>query len=162
MYTRYRYELQNRAMCADRILFCTHNEDEQGECRRLRVIPPLNDDCDVPDAPEDCVEFHCVIAEVCSNHTYAVAFLTVRCCTKRRGSARLRQSHAFGEVAALFSCAQTFPYRPVNVAFSPFRRIAVVQHRSSATGTQCRNMCVTGTICASRAAQAPRQSTCSK
>lgn len=48
------------------ILFCTHNEDERGECRRLRVIPPLNDDCDVPDAPEDCVEFHCVIAEDCS------------------------------------------------------------------------------------------------
>lgn len=43
---------------------CTHNEDERGECRRLRVIPPLNSDCDVVGAKDDCVEFHCVIAEV--------------------------------------------------------------------------------------------------
>ena len=58
------HHLINGGLCADRILFCTHNEDERGECRRLRVIPPLNDDCDIPDAPEECVEFHCVIAEV--------------------------------------------------------------------------------------------------
>jgi hypothetical protein len=49
---------------ADSILFCTHSEDEVGECRRLRVIPPLNADCDVVGAAEGCHEFHCVIAEV--------------------------------------------------------------------------------------------------
>ena len=62
--TSWSHQLVTGQLCADNILFCTHNEDERGECRRLRVIPPLNDDCDVPDAPEDCVEFHCVIAEV--------------------------------------------------------------------------------------------------
>lgn len=41
-----------------------HSDEEQSECRRLRVIPPLNEECDVPNPPPGCLEFHCVIAKV--------------------------------------------------------------------------------------------------
>lgn len=49
---------------AEQVRICTHNDEERGECRRLRVIPPLNAECDVPGAVDGCVEFHCVMSEV--------------------------------------------------------------------------------------------------
>jgi hypothetical protein len=51
-----------------KVLFCVHNEVERDECRRLRVIPPLNQSCDVPDEATGCLEFHCVIFKVCPVH----------------------------------------------------------------------------------------------